>query len=101
MSAATCLPTLDLEASDVSGQKLARVRSVPADATVSELVQGLLGRMNLPRNDSSGRPMTWRARLERDGRHLLPADRVGDVLKPADRITLAPNIDAGGGAVRV
>ncbi len=87
---------IDLEASDISGQKRAALREVQTDATVGELVQGLLARMNLPRNDVSGRPLTWHARLDREGRHLLATERVGEALKPNDRIVLQPNIDAGG-----
>ncbi len=94
-TAETAVLGIDLEASDVSGQKRAAVRAVQPDATIGELVQGLLARMNLPRNDVSGRPLTWRARLDREGRHLLASERVGEALRPQDRIVLQPNIDAG------
>ena len=87
--------TLDIQASDVSGQKLVDAQRVPTDSTVGEVVQGLLSQMNLPRNDVSGRPLTYHARLEREGRHLHASEVVGDALEPKDRIVLQPNVDAG------
>jgi hypothetical protein len=84
-----------LQASDVSGQKLVDVREVPTDASVGELIQGLLGQMNLPENDVEGRPLTYHARLDREGRHLHASERVGDALQQGDRVVLQPNIDAG------
>lgn len=84
-----------LMVTDVSGQKRANVRDVPQDSTVGELLQGLLSQMNLPRNDPGGRPLTYHARLEREGRHLLASERVGDALQAGDELVLQPNIDAG------
>lgn len=86
---------LGLQVMDVSGQKKADVRDVPQDATVGELLQGLLSQMNLPQNDAGGRPLTYHARLEREGRHLLASERVGDALQTGDELVLQPNIDAG------
>jgi len=80
---------------DVSGQRKRNVSNVPEDATVGELVQGLLSQMNLPENDAGGRPLTYHARLEREGRHLLASERVGDALQSGDQLVLQPNIDAG------
>jgi hypothetical protein len=85
-----------LEVSDVSGQKTATVTDVPSDASVGELVEELLAELQLTRHDSSGRPLTYQARLDREGRHLLPSERVGDALHAGDRLVLQPNIDAGG-----
>ena len=86
---------LDLLVSDVSGQKQASVENVRLDATVGELVQGLLAQMNLPPNDPTDRPLTYHALLEREERHLHASERVGDALATGDRIVLQPNIDAG------
>jgi len=88
---------VDLQASDVSGQKLFNVRRVSAGSTVGELIEGLLPKMSMPRNDVEGRPLTYYALLEREGRHLQVSERVGDVLKTGDKVVLQPNIDAGGG----
>jgi hypothetical protein len=84
-----------LQASDVSGQKLVNVQDAPADASVGELIHGLLGQMNLPENDVEGRPLTYHARLDREGRHLHASERLGDALQQGDRVVLQPNIDAG------
>ncbi len=86
---------IDIQASDVTGQKEAQAKGVPTDATVGELVSELLTRMSLPQNDVSGRPLTYHARLEREGRHLHASEVVGDALEQDDRIVLQPNIDAG------
>jgi hypothetical protein len=91
----TTATTLDLRVSDVSGQKAVRASAVPVDATVGELVQGLLAQMGLTRNDVDGRPLNYQARLDREGRHLNSAERVGDSLHADDEIVLTPNIDAG------
>ncbi|HVS03949.1 MAG TPA: hypothetical protein VMT16_14380 [Thermoanaerobaculia bacterium] len=87
---------IDLEVGDVSGQKLCRVPAAPPEATVGELVHGLLAHMSLPENDPTGRPVTYHARLEREGRHLHATEVVGEALQAGDRLVLQPNIDAGG-----
>lgn len=85
-----------LEVSDVTGQKTATVSDVPADASVGEIVEQLLSELNLTRNDTSGRPLTYQARLDREGRHLQSSERAGEALRSGDRLVLQPNIDAGG-----
>ena len=95
MAAMPMTPATGLLISDVSGQRRFRVPKIPWDWNVGDLIQGLLGKMNLARNDSSGRPLTYRARLEREGRHLDTLERVGDALKEGDAISLHPNVDAG------
>ncbi|MGD0293336.1 MAG: hypothetical protein ABSB30_05735 [Terracidiphilus sp.] len=86
---------IPLEISDVSGQKVFSVTNAPANNTVGELVHEMLGKMDLPRNDASGAPLSYQARLEREGRHLNAAERIGDALERGDKLTLQPNIDAG------
>ena len=88
--------TLGLRVSDVSGQKAVRAAAVPLSSTIGELVQGLLAKMGLARNDAEGRPLQYYARLEREGRHLNGSERIGDALQDDDELTLTPNIDAGG-----
>ena len=87
---------LDLQVSDVSGQRMYSLRGIPVASTVGELVQGVLSPMKLPRNDASGRPVVYHARLDREGRHLHGSEIVGDALRSDDRLVLQPNIDAGG-----
>ena len=86
---------IELRASDVSGQKSFRARGVSGETTIGELVRGLLAKMGLARNDHEGRPLQYRARLEREGRHLRGAETVGAALRADDRIVLQPNVDAG------
>ncbi|TMA32304.1 MAG: hypothetical protein E6J79_19185 [Deltaproteobacteria bacterium] len=98
----TATMTLGLRVSDVSGQKAVRASAVPASFTVGELVQKLIAKMGLSRNemglarnDVEGRPLNYQARLEREGRHLNGAETVGDALSEDDELVLTPNIDAG------
>jgi hypothetical protein len=88
---------IGLNVSDVSGQKLVRASGVPIGTTITELVQGLLTKMGLARHDVEGRPLTYNARLDREGRHLNGGEIVGDSLENDDLIVLTPNIDAGAG----
>jgi hypothetical protein len=93
---ATALAVSGFEVSDVTGQKVLAVSNVADDVTVSELVRELLGRMRLPANDPAGRPLSYHARLDREGRHLQGGERVRESLQPGDRVVLQPNVDAGG-----
>ena len=95
MAQTETLEGISLTVSDVSGQKVFRVPKAPPEATVGELVHSLLSKMNLPANDPDGQPLAYQARLEREGRHLHAAERVGDALESGDKVTLQPNIDAG------
>jgi hypothetical protein len=87
--------TMSFEATDVSGQKTARVSNVPLGATVFDMIQGVLPDMHLPKNDTDGYAITYQALLEREGRHLGGRELVHDVLEEGDRIVLHPNVDAG------
>jgi len=93
--AVTAKRNLGLEVSDVSGQKPLKVSNIVPDATIGELIQSLLAKMDLPPNDVEGRPLTYHARLDREGRHLHATETVGDALTEGDRLVLQPNIDAG------
>lgn len=86
---------LDLMVCDVSEQKSARVVDVPRDATVGEVIARSLDRLRLAQHDTTGRSLTWQARLDREARRLHATERVGEALLPGDRLTLEPNIDAG------
>jgi hypothetical protein len=83
------------EVSDVTGQKVLAVSNVADDVTIGELIRESLGKMRLPANDTAGRPLSYHARLDREGRHLQGAERVRESLQPGDRIVLQPNVDAG------
>lgn len=93
---ATAVMETTFEVRDVTGQKVMAVSSVSAAVTVAELVRSLVGQMRLPASDAAGRPLTYHARLDREGRHLLGSERVADVVLPGDHVVLQPNVDAGG-----
>ena len=88
-------PLKGIRVSDVTGQNQVAIDELPSDSTIGEMLEGLVPQMRLPRNDSNGRPLTYHARLEREGRHLNRSERVSEALKESDRLTLQPNIDAG------
>ena len=54
-----------------------------------------MAKMGLARNDVEGRPLRYRARLEREGRHLDGHERVDEALKPDDHVVLMPTVHAG------
>ena len=91
----TAATTLDIFASDVTGQKKFRLGKVPLQSSVGEIVRGALARMGLGSQDREGHDLEYRARLERDGRQLHNSERVGDALKPDDEIVITPRINAG------
>ncbi len=85
----------NITATDLTGQKRVRARA-PMAATMGDFVEGLLPKLRLPSLDTSGRALTYHARVDRLGRHAHASETVGEVLVPDDQITLHPNIDAGG-----
>jgi hypothetical protein len=89
---------IDILASDVTGQTVVNVGIDAGDRemSVGELLDGLVPRMKLPRLGNGGRPLTYHARLEREGRHLHVTEVVSEVLQPKDHIMIQPTIDAGG-----
>jgi hypothetical protein len=88
---------MTLHATDVSEQKAVEVQDIPDDATVQEVLDAISRQMELPANDSEGRPLVYQALHVREGRHLRSDERVGDALQSGEKIVLQPNIDAGGG----
>ena len=89
---------LDILATDVTGQNVVNVNSLDREMSVGELLDALVPRMKLPRSGNGGRPLTYHARLEREGRHLHATEVVGEALQSKDRIMLQPTIEAGRGA---
>ena len=80
-------PLKGIRVSDVTGQNQVAIDELPSDSTIGEMLEGLVPQMRLPRNDSNGRPLTYHARLEREGRHLNRSERVSEALKESDRLT--------------
>ncbi len=88
---------MNVQVRDVSGQKSARVPvgDRDLDLTVGQMLEDVMDDLDLPGADSNGRPLVWEARLEREGRNLHVAERVGDALADQDQVMLQPSIDAG------
>lgn len=91
---------LSLTARDVSGQRAFALRRLPAQSSVGDLVRKLVGRLGLTTEDAGGRPTTYRAFLQREGRHLHASERVADTLRPDDELVIQPDIQAGAAGTR-
>ena len=89
--------TMDVFARGPSGAARVKASGVPTGSTVAEFVRSMLGRMKLVDRDPDGRPLTYRARLAREGRLLNPNERVGDALEPDDEVVIAARVEAGSG----
>lgn len=85
--------TMSFVVEDPTGQLRQRASGIPRDATVGEVVDGLMNELRLPPNDSQGRPLTYAARA--NGESLVESDRLGDVLTEGDTVTLSQNVTAG------
>ena len=96
MGTAVASAGIGFQVSDVSGQKKVKVSGVSPGSSVREVINGLLERMRLPRNDSTGRPLNYRARSERKGSYLQDNETVGNAVEEGDALVLQPNIEAGG-----
>ena len=86
--------TLDFTVSDVFKQRVRTVEDVSPEYTTAELVQELIDQLNMPKNDPMGRSYSYRARLQREARHLHPNERIGDAIESGDWLVLQPNVDA-------
>ena len=86
---------LSFRAMDATGQKCLNLRSVPANATVGEVLEGLLGQMSLPRNSPAGEPVCYQVRSDRLGRHLHPSELVADTIQEDDKVSVLPDMSAG------
>lgn len=82
---------------DVTGQKVYRVETLPSDATIDEVVQRLLAPMQQPVHDPEGRPLAYGVRSDREDRYLAGSERIGDTVQSEDTLHLLPTVDAGRG----
>ena len=79
---------------DMTGNIKRRAAGIARDASIEELVESLAHKMGLPKQDSHGRPILYGLRTS-DGDPLNPTDRIGDVLKQDDTVTLTHLVTAG------
>lgn len=87
---------ISFEVSDISGQHAMKVRNFEGKATIGEMVRQLAQKLELSTVDPNGRPYTYQARLQREGRHLHASEFVADALREGDQVSLQPSINAGG-----
>jgi len=89
--------TMKITVSDVSGQKSSPISigETSSRVTIGELIDDIVPKMELPSNDSNGRPQIYQAYLEREGRHLNSTELIEEVLAPDDELVLNPEIQAG------
>lgn len=94
------LDMLTIEVSDTTGSKVAEVSDIESDLMVPDFIDAMVQSLDLPRNDPAGNPVAYRARIDREGRHMDPSRSVREEgIQQHDRIRLEPdNIDAGAGA---
>jgi hypothetical protein len=87
--------TMTLEVEDFTGQVRRRAGGIPRTATVGDLVESVYGEMQLPDQDSEGRPIQYGA-LSARGDLLNATDQLGDVLENEEVVTLTKSVTAGG-----
>lgn len=85
--------TLTLELSDM--RKSFKLQGVPSTATVGELITDAVKKMKMQSRDENGSPISYKVRLDREGRHLNNSEMLGDVCKDDDRLEFEPDIEAG------
>ncbi len=89
-------PRRSVSVSDVTGsRRLSLDLPDGEDATVGELIDTLLPRMQSPTVDSAGRTLTYTLRSEMDGGSRLHRSQPLSDIRDKDSLVLAPNIDAG------
>ena len=91
--------TMTVEVEDFTGQVRRRATGIPRSATVSDLIESIRGRMQLPDQDAQGRPIQYGALAAR-GEMLNATDQLGDVLVDDEVITLTKSVTAGSGLRR-
>ena len=96
MQAATTMTSLSFSVRDNSGQRRYAVRNYRSEATVGELIRGLVERMGLTSENAETIDEVYHAFSGREGRHLRSAEIIGDVIEEGDEITLRPDVQAGG-----
>ena len=86
--------TVSIRVGDMSGQRNA-VTDLPTEASWGEALDGILGKLSLPKNPAGEEPVVWTGRLEREGRHLHASEVIGDALQEDDEVVIQRDIQAG------
>jgi len=86
---------LNLTASDATGQQKFSINNFSTSARVSDLLKAVLARMGLASTDEDGRAVAYQAFNRTDGCHLRGDEKVGDVLREGDELSILPDVQAG------
>ena len=86
---------LELYASDATGQRRFSIPDFPGSATIRDLVKTLIPKMGLSSTDANGRPVDYQAFSHREACHLRGSEKVGELLRDGDEISLLPDVQAG------
>ena len=95
MQAATSTSNISFQIKDNTGQRRYAVRNFRSEATVGELIRGMVDKMGLRSAGDDAPDDVFHAFSGREGRHLRSAEIVGDVIEEGDEITLRPDVQAG------
>lgn len=95
MQTSATMNNISFTAQDNSRQRRYTVRNYRGEATVGELIRGLVDRMGLRNDSADAADDVYHAFSGREGRHLRSAEIVGDVIEEGDEITLRPDVQAG------
>jgi hypothetical protein len=91
----TAIQDLSLEIRDVIGNTVTTIDRVTADTRVSDLIDDVMSRAVVPRNDSEGRAVDYSAIHGTKGEKLTGEELAVEVFAPSDVMVLEPNIEAG------
>ncbi len=86
---------INVTASDATGQHKFAISNFSAAATVRDLLGAITARMGLSSTDSTGRAVDYQGFNKTDGCHLRGEDKVGEVLRDGDELSVLPDVQAG------
>lgn len=89
------MPMITVKVLDVTGNKQPEVQ-VPDDVAVQRILMVLLERMNMPKNDGAGQPLSYKLYHKRSGKQLKDDQSLADIgVSDGDVLRLMPEIAPG------
>jgi len=85
---------ISITACDTTRQKRVRL-TAPLRASVGEVLDEAIPRLNLNRRGPDGEELSLEARLDREARHLHRSEQVGQALRHEDTVTVYAKVIAG------
>jgi len=86
--------TIRVQVSNQTGH-IRKYAAVPRDASVSELIAAVIPTLNLPMNDSAGRPLYYTMRHDESGRQMSNGEIIADTVLEDNTLRLMPDITPG------